>query len=80
MPPEDKERDMAQRKWNEMAGPQKFGTVAGGVVQLVLAALAWSDLAHRPAKKVNGPKGVWAAVISINFAGPIAYFMAGRKD
>jgi len=71
---------MAKRKWSEMAGPQKFGTVAGGVVQLVLAGLAWSDLAHRPAKKVNGPKGVWAAVISINFAGPIAYFLAGRKD
>jgi hypothetical protein len=71
---------MAKQKWSEMAGPQKFGTVAGGIVQLVLAGLAWSDLAHRPAKKVNGPKGVWAAVIAINFAGPIAYFIAGRKN
>ncbi|TFC07041.1 hypothetical protein E3O42_01295 [Cryobacterium adonitolivorans] len=71
---------MASRKWSEMTGGQKFGVVAGGIVQLVLAGLAWSDLAHRPAKKVNGPKGVWAAVIAINYAGPIAYFIAGRKD
>jgi hypothetical protein len=78
--PETKEDDMATRKWSEMGGAQKFGTVAGGIVQFVLATLAWSDLAHRPAKKVNGPKGIWAAVISINYAGPIAYFIAGRKD
>lgn len=70
---------MATRKWNEMAGTQKFGVIAGGIVQLTLATLAWSDLAHRPAKKVNGPKGIWAAVISINYAGPIAYFLGGRK-
>jgi hypothetical protein len=71
---------MASHKWSEMTGPQKFGAVAGGIVQFVLAGLAWSDLAHRPAKKVNGPKAVWAAVIAINFAGPIAYFVGGRKD
>ena len=71
---------MASRKWQDMSGPQKFGVVTGGIIQLVLASLAWSDLAHRPAKKVNGPKGIWAAVISINYAGPIAYFIGGRKD
>jgi hypothetical protein len=71
---------MGSRKWSDMTGGQKFGTVAGGIVQFVLATLAWSDLAHRPAKKVNGPKGIWAAVIAINFAGPIAYFMGGRKN
>lgn len=70
---------MASRKWSEMTGGQKTGVMVGGIVQLVLATLAWSDLAHRPAKKVNGPKGVWAAVISINYAGPIAYFIGGRK-
>ena len=71
---------MGTRKWSEMTRPQRVGTVAGGIVQFVLATLAWSDLAHRPAKKVNGPKGIWAAVIAINFAGPIAYFIGGRKD
>ena len=71
---------MAARKWSDMSGVQRFGVAAGGIVQLVLAGLAWSDLAHRPAKKVNGPKGVWAAVIAINYAGPIAYFIGGRKD
>lgn len=71
---------MASRKWHEMTGSQKFGVTAGGIVQFVLAGLAWNDLARRPAKKVHGPKAVWAAVIAINFAGPIAYFVGGRKD
>lgn len=71
---------MASRKWSDMTGPRKFGVIAAGIVQFTLAGLAWSDLAHRPAKKVNGPKGVWGAVIAINYAGPIAYFIAGRKD
>lgn len=71
---------MATRKWKDMSTGKRIGVVTGGIIQLVLAGLAWSDLAHRPAKKVNGPKGIWAAVISINYAGPIAYFIGGRKD
>ena len=47
-------------------------------VQLSLATFAWTDLAHRPAELVRGPKPVWAAIIAINFFGPIAYLAVGR--
>ena len=46
--------------------------------QLALAATAWADLASRPADQVNGRKRTWAALIAINFIGPLAYFRWGR--
>ena len=36
------------------------------------------DLARRPADRVNGSKVKWAAVIGINFVGPLRYFTKGR--
>jgi hypothetical protein len=53
--------------------------IVAGVVQLSLATAAWVDLARRPAEQVNGSKGKWAAIIAINWIGPIAYFTRGRK-
>jgi hypothetical protein len=50
-----------------------------GAVQVSLAAAAWTDLARRPARAVNGPKGVWALVIAVNTVGPLAYFRWGRR-
>ena len=48
-------------------------------MQVSLAATAWADLASRPAAKVQGSKGKWAAIIAINFIGPILYFTRGRR-
>jgi hypothetical protein len=58
---------------------QKSVVVLLGSLQLFLAATAWSDLARRPARQVNGRKGVWAAVIAVNWIGPLAYFRWGRR-
>ncbi|RJN32250.1 hypothetical protein D3250_07445 [Nesterenkonia natronophila] len=48
-------------------------------IQLSLAVSAWADLAARPASQVNGRKGMWAVIIAVNFIGPIAYFLIGRR-
>jgi hypothetical protein len=48
-------------------------------VQLSLAITAWTDLARRPAEEVNGSRKAWAAVIAVNFVGPVLYFWRGRK-
>ena len=48
-------------------------------MQLSLAVSAWVDLATRPAEGVNGSKRTWAAVIAVNFLGPLLYFRRGRK-
>lgn len=70
---------MDAKKWSDLDTKQRVGVVVSGGIQLVLAITAWRDLAKRKAKHVNGPKGVWAAVIGINFIGPISYFIFGRK-
>ena len=70
---------MARKKWTELTSGQKAAVVLLGSLQLSLAATAWSDLARRPARQVSGRKGVWAAVIAVNWIGPLAYFRWGRR-
>jgi hypothetical protein len=70
---------MPRTKWADLSPRQKTAILVLGSVQLSLAATAWTDLARRPARRVNGRKGVWAAVIAINWIGPLAYFRWGRR-
>jgi hypothetical protein len=53
--------------------------LALGSVQLSLAATAWADLATRRAEEVNGSRARWAAIIAINWVGPLAWFRWGRR-
>lgn len=49
------------------------------VIQLILVVVALIDLVRIP--YTNGPKWVWALVIVVlNLAGPIVYFIFGRKN
>ncbi|HEX5769953.1 MAG TPA: PLDc N-terminal domain-containing protein [Nocardioidaceae bacterium] len=70
---------MAVRRWADLTERQKTLVLVGASVQLSLAATAWTDLARRPASQVNGSKALWAAVIGVNFLGPIAYFTRGIR-
>jgi hypothetical protein len=66
--------------WAEMSPGRKAVAIVVGVVQFVFAAAAWRDLATRSADQVNGPKGLWTAIIAVNWIGPAAYFLKGRKQ
>lgn len=70
---------MAHRSWSELSCAQRTALTVGVVVQIALAGAAWIDLARRPATQVRGRRAVWAGVIAINFVGPAAYFIAGRR-
>ena len=70
---------MRARHWSELSDRQQTGLLVAASVQLSLAATAWADLVTRPAALVNGRKSVWAAIIGVNFLGPIAYFARGRR-
>lgn len=70
---------MSRKKWSDLSGGQQALVIVAGTVQLALAATAWADLARRPDEQVNGSKAAWAAVIAINFIGPISYFAKGRR-
>ena len=67
------------RRWADLTPRQRLLTVVAGSVQLSLAALSCTDLARRPAAQVNGPKPLWAAIIAVNFVGPLAYLRWGRR-
>lgn len=67
------------KKWNELTRRQQTAVLALAGVQLSLAATAWTDLIRRPAEQVNGRKGIWAAIIAVNFLGPVLYFSRGIR-
>ena len=70
---------MASKRWSDMSGAQRASVLGLGSLQLLLAIRAWIDLARRPATAVNGRKPVWAAVIAVNWVGPLSYFRWGRR-
>ena len=70
---------MAKKKWSDLTTSQQRAITVAGCIQVSLAAAAWADLARRPAEEVVGSKGKWAAIIAINFVGPLAYFARGRR-
>ena len=70
---------MQKRHWREMSERQQTVLLVLASVQLSLSATAWADLASRPASLVNGRKDIWAVVIGVNFLGPVAYFLRGRR-
>ena len=70
---------MAGKRWADLTPRQQTGILVLGSIQLSLAATAWVDLARRPAAEVNGRKALWAAIIAINWIGPLSYFRWGRR-
>jgi hypothetical protein len=70
---------MRKRNWSDLNPRERVAVVALVVAQFALLAAAWADLRRRPAARVRGPKALWALISLVNFAGPIAYFVAGRR-
>ncbi len=69
-----------KKKWSEISPARRWAMVAAGAVQLTLQAAALRDIAKRTPEQINGSKKLWVAASFLNFAGPIAYFMKGRRD
>jgi Phospholipase_D-nuclease N-terminal len=70
---------MRPKQWKDLTDTQKRGIVLLGAFQLVLLAAALIDIRRRNADAINGSKRLWTLVVFINFIGPIAYFLFGRK-
>ncbi|MEX5299760.1 hypothetical protein RCG67_13395 [Kocuria sp. CPCC 205292] len=66
-------------RWKDLTPGQQTVLLTLASVQVSLAATAWADLALRPAEEVDGGKAKWAAVIAINFVGPVLYFRRGIR-
>lgn len=70
---------METRTWESLTTKERTGALLAAAVQVTLLIAALRDLRRRPAAKVRGRKGIWAAVSFVNFIGPLSYFLLGRK-
>lgn len=70
---------VTKRKWSELTPVQRATIAVVGFVQILLLAAALFDLRRRPAEQIKGNKKLWTLAAFINFVGPLAYFLFGRK-
>lgn len=68
-----------KKRFRDLPPRSRTAIRAATVVQIGLQAAALIDIARRPASEINGGKRKWVALSFVNFLGPIAYFLKGRK-
>jgi ACR3 family arsenite efflux pump ArsB len=69
----------SNKQWSDMTQAQRVGIIVTGVVQIALLIATLVDIRRRPAEQINGSKRMWFGLAFINWIGPIAYFIFGRK-
>ncbi len=70
---------MKRMQWHDLTPNQRRAIVAAGAAQLVLLGAALTDLRRRSVDELRGGKRLWGLAVFVNFLGPIAYFLIGRK-
>lgn len=68
-----------KQSWRELNSAQKSVLALAGVIEVLLLLAALLDLRRRPAEQIRGSKRVWTLVAFLNYVGPLAYFLFGRK-
>jgi hypothetical protein len=67
------------KRWEDLSTQKKAAVMLLGVIQVTLLAAALLDIRRRPPEQINGSKRMWTLLAFINYIGPIAYFLFGRK-
>ncbi|NYE47470.1 hypothetical protein HDA32_002590 [Spinactinospora alkalitolerans] len=70
---------MARRRWRDLSGRQRHWIAVGAVIQVCLTGAALIDLRRRPAERINGSRRFWTMAAFVDFIGPLAYFLRGRR-
>jgi hypothetical protein len=70
---------LKRKRWSELTDAQRASVIIMGSIQLLLLVAALWDIRQRSATEINGSKKLWTAAVFINWIGPIAYFLFGRK-
>ena len=71
---------MLKKRWQDMTPIQQAGILILTIIQFSLLGAAHWDIRHRSADELNGSKPFWTVAVFVNFIGPIAYFLFGRKQ
>ncbi len=66
-------------RWSDLTDRQRFAFGFLGAVELILLVAALWDIRRRPAAQIRGNKRMWVGLAFIEFFGPIAYFLFGRR-
>ncbi len=69
-----------KKRFSQLPPRSRALIIVGAIVQFALQGAALRDLKRRPAELVKGPKPLWVALSFLNYFGPIAYFVVGRKS
>ncbi|MAU80969.1 PLD nuclease N-terminal domain-containing protein [Gordonia sp. Z-3] len=69
-----------KKRFSQLPPESRALIIVGAIVQFALQGAALRDLKRRPAEQVKGPKPLWVALSFLNYFGPIAYFVVGRKS
>lgn len=68
-----------KKKWRDMSTGQRISGIAVMAAQLGLQGVVLADLHRRPEGEIRGNKKWWVAASFVNFVGPIAYLLGGRR-
>ena len=68
-----------KKQWKDFSTVTKVRIALAGFVQISLLIAALWDIRCRPVEQIKGSKKLWYSVVFINYIGPIAYFVFGRK-
>jgi len=66
-------------RWGLFTPRQRIGLLLLALCDAALLLTAHRDLSRRPPEKLRGSKPLWRALIFVDFLGPLAYFILGRK-
>lgn len=69
----------SKQGWREMDPKVRLRIVLASIIQVSLLIAALVDIRRRPAADIRGSKVMWTAIAFVNFVGPIAYFLLGRR-
>jgi len=70
---------VANKRWSELSSGKRTGIVLSGAVQVALLIAALVDIRRRPQEEIRGDKRLWTVAASVNFVGPVSYFLFGRR-
>lgn len=70
---------MYRQDWPGLNPTSQRLVALAGVFDIMLLVAALSDLSRRSPEEINGNKTIWKLVVWVDFIGPGAYFLFGRK-
>lgn len=68
-----------KKRWEDLTVQQRTAISIMGTLQVTLLVAALLDMWRRPPEQIQGNRVAWSFIALINFFGPIAYFLFGRR-